>query len=289
MDRKKLIVSFSGGETSAFMAQWLMSNKSDEYEMKFVFANTGQENEETLIFVDKVDKYFSLGVVWLEAVVHHNAKKGCTHKVVNFNTARRNGEPFEDVISKYGIPNAKFKHCTRELKANPILSYAKSLGWKKHYTAIGIRNDEVDRMAVKFKKMRFIYPLISHLPVTKPMINMYWSQMPFRLQLKGYQGNCKTCFKKHDPKLYQIAKESPEAFNFTMKMECKYGAFISAGKLKSMEEKGIAPPESISFYRRNRTTFDIVNEAKQWDGVIQDDSEIYDESCEVFSDCGIDN
>ena len=53
--KKKLLVSFSGGETSAFMAQWLWKHKQDEYEMLFVFANTGQEKEETLQFVDKCE------------------------------------------------------------------------------------------------------------------------------------------------------------------------------------------------------------------------------------------
>ena len=50
---KRLLVSFSGGETSAFMAQWLWRHKRDQYDMVFVFANTGQENEETLDFVQQ--------------------------------------------------------------------------------------------------------------------------------------------------------------------------------------------------------------------------------------------
>ena len=32
---KKLVVSFSGGETSAFMAQWLWQNKKLDYEKLF--------------------------------------------------------------------------------------------------------------------------------------------------------------------------------------------------------------------------------------------------------------
>jgi 3'-phosphoadenosine 5'-phosphosulfate sulfotransferase (PAPS reductase)/FAD synthetase len=44
---KNLLVSFSGGETSAFMAQWLNNHYEGlGYEnIVFVFANTGLENE----------------------------------------------------------------------------------------------------------------------------------------------------------------------------------------------------------------------------------------------------
>ena len=53
---ENLLVSFSGGETSAFMAQWL-NNHYEEYGYKnivFVFANTGLENEQTLEFVERM-------------------------------------------------------------------------------------------------------------------------------------------------------------------------------------------------------------------------------------------
>ena len=68
--KKKLCVSFSGGETSGYMAQYLKKHKQDEYDMVFVFANTGSENEETLKFVDQCDKAFNLNVVWVEAVIN---------------------------------------------------------------------------------------------------------------------------------------------------------------------------------------------------------------------------
>ena len=68
--KKKLLISFSGGETSAFMAQWLWNNKQHEFDMIFVFANTGEENEETLEFVEKCSDYFGFNVIWVEANVN---------------------------------------------------------------------------------------------------------------------------------------------------------------------------------------------------------------------------
>ena len=119
---KKLVVSFSGGETSAFMAQWLWQNKKLDYDMKFIFANTGAENEETLVFIDRCSKFFGFPVVWLESEPIHIERKGTQHRVVDFKTASRDGEPFERVVKKYGTPNQAFPHCTRELKLlYPIL------------------------------------------------------------------------------------------------------------------------------------------------------------------------
>jgi len=278
---EKLLVSFSGGETSAYMAYWLWKHCQDKFEMVFVFANTGQENEETLRFVNQCSLHFGFHIVWVESVVHYGERKGSTHKIVDYNTADRDGKVFEDVIRKYGIPNMATPHCTRELKQAPIKSYAKSIGWKKYYTAIGIRIDEIDRINAKAKEMMFIYPLISKnmQPMTKPKINFWWSQMPFRLELKGYQGNCVTCWKKSNPKLYQIAKENPCAFDFMAQMEAKY-PIDPLGHHKT-------------FFRNNRSAKQILEESKSWNGKIKNDSEEYTyqldllggESCEVFSEC----
>ena len=49
--KKTMLISFSGGATSGFMMWWLLKNKSDEYDFIIVFANTGRENDETLLFV----------------------------------------------------------------------------------------------------------------------------------------------------------------------------------------------------------------------------------------------
>ena len=276
--KKNLLVSFSGGETSAFMAQWLWKHKQDEYEMLFVFANTGQENEETLQFVDKCENEFGFKINWIECDVKDGKGNGTSFTLTDFKNAKRNGEPFEQVIKKYGIPNPAFLHCTRELKMNPIKAFAKSIwGKEKYYLAIGIRVDEFDRMNDKFRELRIIYPLISEIPMTKPKINFWWKQQSFRLNLKGYQGNCVTCYKKSDKKLFQIAKENPSAFDFFDRMEQEYGE----GKYQ--------------FFRQNRTTKQILEQAKDWNGNVIDDSQnitiqtdLFSESCEAFTnDCSV--
>ena len=283
MEKKKLLVSFSGGETSAFMGQWLLNNKQDEYEMVFVFANTGQEHEETLEFVKKCDDHFGFGTHWIESKVHHGIRKGSTYSSVDFDTASRNGEPFEEVIKKYGIPNRSFPICTRETKQRPMEYFAKKyFGTLKYYTAIGIRSDEADRMSVKKTEYRLIYPLVSMIPMTRPQINSYWRDMPFRLNLKSYQGNCKTCWKKTQTKLFTIARENPEDFDFMDRMEKKYPRVGAEFK---------KDPNAVDrvFFRESRTAQDIIEQSKTYKirgGTIKDEAQIYEESCEVFSNCG---
>jgi hypothetical protein len=281
---KNLLVSFSGGETSAFMAQWIKKHLENKYDnVLYVFANTGLENEQTLEFVQKCDDYWKLNVQWVECLVNPESGKGTKYWLTDFDNAKRNGEPFEAMISKYGIPNQSAPICTRELKLRPINAFGKDwFNGKKYDTAIGIRMDEFDRMNEKAKEMRLIYPLISKdmIPATKAMINFFWHQMPFSLELKGYQGNCVTCWKKSDKKLFQIYKENPKAFDFMDRMERKYPLNFNTGKKEV-------------FFRGNRSATDIMCEAENWNGKIKDDSKQYTfqidllggDSCEVFSEC----
>lgn len=123
MEKEKYQISFSGGRTSGYMTKLLLDNFSDQYEFIVTFANTGMEDTRTLDFVNNCDKYFGFSTVWLEADVYHNQRKGTGFKIVTYETASRNAEPFEEVVRKYGIPNPAFPHCTRELKLAPMRAY----------------------------------------------------------------------------------------------------------------------------------------------------------------------
>lgn len=298
---KRLLISFSGGETSAYMTWWILKNWSSVYdEIVVVFANTGQENEETLKFVKNCDDQFGFRTVWIEAVQYHGVRKSAGFKVVDFNSASRDGSPFEDSIRKYGIPNQKFKDCTRNLKKNPIEAYAKSIGWRtgSYDLAIGIRSDEIDRISKAAKARRIVYPLIGANPMTKPKINSWWSAQAFRLELKGYQGNCKWCWKKSLRKHFTIISENPEHYDFPRRMEALYGRvgpeFI---KDQASLETPIPDDYKRTFFRGNMSTDDLFLEySKKKNAFIpaHDESAIFDpdydvgagceESCEVFSD-----
>lgn len=295
-----MIVSFSGGETSAFMANWLWLHKREEFEMVFVFANTGQEREETLIFVERCSNHFGFPVVWIEASVTQGLRKGTSHTIVNYNSANRVGLPFENVIKKYGIPNNRNPHCTRELKERPISSYAKSLGWNDYFTAIGIRTDEIDRMNSKAIDKKFLYPLCcaTMQPMTKNKINFWWTLQPFRLELKGYQGNCLVCWKKTKTKLMQIATEDPHAFDFFKRMESTYENYVPVTRLKKLIGSDASPVLPIRFYRDHLSVSQLIFDSTAPFKVVKDESlrfdvpELFDslnglqnDSCEIYSSC----
>lgn len=249
MSERRLLISFSGGETSGLMAKLAVERMAGEYDaIRTVFANTGQENEETLRFVDQCDLAFGLGVVWIEAVTPPERGIGARCRVVNFETASRNGEPFESMIQKHGIPNKVVPLCSKELKTRPITRWAREAGWLpgSYDLAIGIRTDEIDRMSVVARERRIIYPLVSHFPHTKPKVNEFWQRQPFRLQLKGYQGNCKWCWKKSLRKHLTIISETPDAYDFPERMEATY-------PLAGANPEG----QPRVFFREGRSTIDL--------------------------------
>lgn len=290
----RLLISFSGGETSAYMTWWILNNWRARYDdILVVFANTGQENEQTLEFVRRCDDHFGFNTVWIEAVQHHGKRQSAGFRVVNYRMASRDGAPFEDAIRKYGIPNSKFKSCTRDLKQYPIEAYARSRGFEAggYDTAIGIRIDEIDRMSAAAKQRRIIYPLITDNPMTKPRINSWWAAQPFRLELKGYQGNCKWCWKKSLRKHLTIISENPEHYDFPRRMEAQWG-------LVGPEfSKGVVEDYRRTFFRGNMSVTDLFAEYERKKDTFvpaHDEAAVFDpdfdigagceESCEVFSD-----
>lgn len=248
-----LLISFSGGKTSAFMAYYLV-NKYPCRERVVVFANTGKEDEETLRFVDKCDKAFGLNVVWVEAVINPEHGQGTISKVVNFKTASRNGEPFEATIQKYGIPSKPNPHCTRELKQRPIHHFAKQvLGWAEYETAIGIRADETSRLNWEnAKKNRLVYPLATEFRVDKSYINRFWDKQPFTLNLKSYQGNCDLCYKKSKRNLLTLILENPDRLLWWDQMEQKYKMHVPESRQHNPNSK---PP--FHFFRENLSAQDL--------------------------------
>jgi hypothetical protein len=134
--------------------------------------------------------------------------------------------------------------------------------------------------------------------MTKPAINRFWRDQDFRVELKGYEDNCKVCWKKTLRKLLTIAKHTPERFDNFKIWERKYENYIP---LSRQHNTNIKLP--IRFFRGNLSVDDILEMAKQPFEEYPDERNVYkefsepklwghdldigggvcnDESCEVF-------
>lgn len=242
--------------------------------MKVIFANTGKERPETLEFVNRCDEYFGLNLVWVEAVTTLEMGIGVQAKVVAFDTANRTGQPYEAFIQKFGIPNQNKPDCTRELKEYPIKAYARNvLEWKGYFTAIGLRSDEMRRVNwEKAAKKKLYYPLVKDVPTTKSDINLFWSKMPFDLELKSYEGNCDLCFKKSLRKLMTLVREKPEMADWWREMEQKYSRTRSAGVFSRQGEA----TNDLQFYRNNMKIDDIILKSRSPFIPAEDESKLID-------------
>lgn len=289
IDRPRLAISFSGGRTSAVMTKLCIDNYGATHDIAIQFANTGCEHEETLRFVDAVDRNWcrpaGLPVTWIEAEIHGKGK-GPTAHIVDYKTASRNGEPFEAAVKKHGIFCKTHPQCTSRLKTEPMDDFLHNhLGWKRgtYDTAIGIRADEIDRMSSKAKENRFIYPLVN-AGWTKNAIKEFMSQFGWDLNLPGeHWGNCTWCWKKSLRKLMTLAQEDPSMFDFPARMEKKYGHIDNS--------KGQSQKENRVFFRGRMDAKDILvqsmtREFEPYRDDVVRTGELFDEMLDLGSACG---
>jgi len=273
MKKELLVCTFSGGRTSAFMAKFIseLPKYKDNYEIVFIFCNTGKERPETLQFIKDCQDNWGLNIVWLEAKINIG-RVGTSFNIVDFETASRNGEPFEEMLKKYPMPNNFASNCTRELKMRPIEKYIKSLGYKKYTTAMGIRKDEEHRRSNNAIKDNVIYPLMDDIQVDAKFIRSWWDKQTFDLILKDYEGNCDLCFKKSTRKKLTIIKENPNVSGWWVNMEQKY----SSEKIPRFD------------LRTNHSIIDLIELTKNPFKTIQDQHELSKEQKTLFdfeTDC----
>ena len=229
------VVSFSGGRSSAFM----LHNILDAYDGKLpedgivTFSNTGKEMPETLDFVKECGERWGVDIVWLELRVepYFGKRKGkkwnYSHKVVSYDSASRNGEPFSDLIKarKY-TPNIMARFCTQELKIKRIAEYAENkFKTSDYYTTIGLRADEPERVLRirEQKEQENIAPMYEAGHTLNDVL-LFWSLSDFDLELRSNNGvtdlgNCDLCFLKGPRKKLSIIQQKPHLAEWWIKQE----------------------------------------------------------------------
>jgi len=256
MSKEKLLRSFSGGRTSAYMSAVIGDRYADKYEMVTVFANTGCEHERTLEFVHKCDLAFGLKTVWIEATINEG-RKGTGYKIVDFESASRNGEPFKSMCAKYGLPNQSYPHCTRELKLQPINAYLKDIDFVDCLRAVGIRTDEERRRAKDAEKRNVVYPLLDWLPSDKEDVDLFWEEQDFDLELPPRLGNCVWCWKKSDTKHYANILEDANNYEVPLFLDRNYSFCGNGSDIRDKGER--------TMFRRHRNTHKMIMDAAQFE------------------------
>jgi len=223
-------ISFSGGRTSAYMLYKVLEahQMSLPNEAKVVFCNTGKEHEATLDFVRDIEKQWNVPIVWLEFTIEKPK-----FKVVNHQTASRNGEPFAQIIeSKQFLPNAVMRFCTTELKIHPITRYMTSVGIEDFQTLAGIRADE-PRRVVKLRET--LHAPLAIAGITQADVQAFWKSHSFDLGIEFRDkvtplGNCDLCFMKGTHQLISIVQQEPERAVWWAEQEKKIGGRFSKDK-----------------------------------------------------------
>ena len=200
----------------------LQANQGLPEDAVVCFANTGKEEEATLEFVRNCEKNWGVEIHWLE---YRDSEK--KFELVKFETASRNGEPFEAIIRRRKmLPNTRARFCTAELKIRTMRRYLQSLGWDEWANMIGIRRDE-HRRAVKmqsdYKGETPVMPL-HQAGVVKNDVLEFWRESTFDLGLplingETIGGNCDLCFLKSLPKITTLVAQEPSRALWWAKQE----------------------------------------------------------------------
>ena len=260
-------ISFSGGRTSAYML-WrvLQSNGGLPAEALVCFANTGKEDEATLRFVRDCQEHWQVPIVWLEYRVDAPG-----FAVVDFETASRNGEPFESLIRKRNyLPNPVARFCTVELKIKLSAKYLLSLDWDEWDNLIGIRADEPRRVAkIRANPSDNLKGITRRMPladvgIARQHVSAFWLQQPFDLELPNnngvtMHGNCDLCFLKGAHQIQSLIAEKPERAKWWESMENS----ITNASIKDGGRFRSDRPSYAEMARYTRQQIDMFDQAEE--------------------------
>ena len=221
-------ISFSGGRTSGFMLKQILNTYGGELpdDIKVCFANTGKEMPETLDFVHEVEEMWDLDIHWLELEISDIPPIWRT-KRVTYETASRNGEPFDELIIKTQmLPNLHKRICTIQLKIKRIEQHMQSLGYKEWYSVLGLRYDEPKRVAdsrARAERYVTVCPMYEAKHTNEDVLS-FWEKNNFDLKLpvidgRAVAGNCDLCFLKGTATTLKLLHERPELADWWIEKE----------------------------------------------------------------------
>jgi len=149
------------------------------------------------------------------------------------------------ILSLVGVDDMHFRNSgverMRHLFDNPKIEILTENQLKK-----------LNKYSEKLNKYNLVFPMCDWFPMTKEDVNFFWESQPFTLELEEHEGNCATCWKKSDKKLFLLAKENEDRFEAFKWFEEEY---------KTTK----APGGERRFFRGNRTVDMLIGDSKMFD------------------------
>lgn len=263
------MISFSGGRTSAYMLHRIVQAHGGQLpdDVHVAFANTGKEREETLRFVHECGSRWGVKINWLEW------RRGGFEQV-GFNSASRNGEPFEALIEwKQRLPNSFERWCTEFLKVKTMFAFARSLGFRdgSYAEVIGLRNDEGHRILKSLDNANYVkrkgvpvprdparrvsFPL-AKAKIVKMDVMQFWlgptgvfpsNDLPqgFDLGLAPWEGNCDLCFLKGKGIRKRLIRDNPSIADWWAEREAAQNGWFDKRDLVSDLRRDVLTSPSL--------------------------------------------
>lgn len=180
------VILFSGGQTSAYMTILLKPQFNDI----ILFTDTGREHPATYKFIALFEANEGLKV----------------NRITN-------KETFQELCTrKKAVPNLTQRFCTQELKIRAAKRWLRENGIQRFTQFIGFRSDEKQRIEghkERNVKVSTKFPL-HEWNINKAMVDAYWQQRPYRLEIPRILGNCDLCFMKGSNAIITILQHYPE-------------------------------------------------------------------------------
>ena len=246
--KNKLMITVSGGRSSAMMARHIQTNeKYANYEKVFVFCNTGMERQETIEFLKNIEKYWKLPLIKIEGVYSNDLGTGVKYKIVEWDDLDMGAKTFSKMIEHKnkgifnGLPNQDAPYCSENLKTLPAKKLCDDIfGVNKYKIAIGFRKEDMPKRIswaeIKEQKQK-IFPLLTdfYTPISQLDLNKYWKKEPFKLGIHGKYGNCELCWKKSEETLIENILYGTRFIDWYDEEEQKYDS-VSFRGYKSIDD-----------------------------------------------------
>lgn len=226
------IINVSGGRTSAYMLRRILDAHGGRLpaDAHAVFQNTGKEREETLRFVAECAARWGVEITWVERGTSEAGKL----RIASFETASRNGEPFDAlIVDKSFLPNAVMRFCTQELKIVPARNLMRARGYDQWVSVVGLRYDEparVSRIRARDHGDWTVACPLYDARVTRADVDAFWSMQPFDLGLRWWESNCAGCFLRNPKVLERVERDRPGTLDWWDAWERRIGGTFYKGR-----------------------------------------------------------